>query len=368
MFTQILYRPALAIVISIILLFLGGLGITTLPVSQFPSVAPPTVSVFITYPGASAEVLVNSTMIPLERSINGVQNMRYMSSSSTSAGEATILVYFEPGTDPNIAVVNVQNRIAIVKNRLPELVQREGIIVSQIMTSMLMYVNVFSTDKDVDQKFLYNYTTVNVLQVIRRVRGIGTATILGSRTYAMRIWLNPESMRRYNISSADVMKSMSEQSIIGTPGRLGQATGMTSQSIEYVLTYSGRFNKPEEYANIILRANSKGEILRLGDIGKVELGSEFFDIYSDVDGHPSAAIVLKQIPGSNANDVIAEVKKELDIIKKESFPPGMDYEVSYDVFALPGRLHREGVAHATRSVRAGVARGFTCSSATCARL
>lgn len=342
MFTKILHRPALAIVISIILLFLGVLGIKTLPVSQFPNIAPPTVLVFITYPGASAEVLVDSTLIPLERSINGVQGMRYMSSDATSAGEATIRIYFEPGTDPDLAVVNVQNRIAVVKNLLPELVQREGIIVSQVQPSMLMYVNVYSTDKNVDQKFLYNYTQVNVLQTIRRVKGVGTATILGSRSYAMRVWLNPDRLRAYKISTEEVMKALAEQSVIGSPGRLGQATGMTSQSIEYVLTYKGRFNKPEEYENIILRATPEGEILRLKDVcgkwenGKpvspgVELGSEFFDIYSDIDGRPSAAIVLKQNPGSNAAAVIEEVKKELEQIKKESFPPGMDYEVSYDV-------------------------------------
>src|SRR5262249_29365328 len=168
MFAKILHRPALAIVLSIIILFLGGLAIKSLPVSQFPSIVPPTVMVFITYPGASANVLVDSTLIPLERAINGVQDMRYMASSATSAGEATILIYFEPGTDPNIAVVNVQNRIAIVKNLLPPLVQREGIIVNQVMPSMLMYVNVYSTAEGVDQKFLYNFATVNVLQVIRR--------------------------------------------------------------------------------------------------------------------------------------------------------------------------------------------------------
>lgn len=331
MFTKILHRPALAIVISTITLFLGGLGIISLPESQFPSISPPTVMVFITYPGASAEVLVDSTLVLLERSINGVQNMRYMASSATSAGEATILVYFEPGTDPNIAVVNVQNRIAIVKNLLPPLVQREGIIVNQVMPSMLMYVNVYSTAEGVDQKFLYNFANVNILQVIRRVHGIGSATILGSRTFAMRVWLNPERLRAYKISTEDVMKALAEQSVIGSPGRLGQATGMTSQSIEYVLTYQGRYNKPEQYANIILRANPDGEILHLKDVARVELGSEFFDIYSDIDGHPSAAIILKQNPGSNANAVIEEVKQELNRIKAESFPPGMDFEITYDV-------------------------------------
>ncbi|MCC7421357.1 MAG: efflux RND transporter permease subunit, partial [Planctomycetaceae bacterium] len=287
MFTKILYRPALAIVISIILLFLGVLGIFTLPISQFPSIAPPTVEVAIAYPGASANVLVDSVLIPLEQSINGVQNMRYIASSATSAGEAVIRIYFEPGTDPNLCVVNVQNRVNIVINRLPPLVQREGILVSQVVPSMLMYVNIFSTDPGADQKTLFNYAAVNVMPVIKRIQGMGLPRNLGNRAYAMRVWLKPDRLRAYSLSSEDVMKALAEQSVIGSPGRLGQATGKTSQSMEYVLTYVGRFNKADQYANIILKANPEGEILRLKDVADVELGSEFFDIYSDIDGHPA---------------------------------------------------------------------------------
>jgi HAE1 family hydrophobic/amphiphilic exporter-1 len=331
MFTQILHRPALAIVISILLLFLGVLGIKTLPVAQFPNVAPPTVQVSIAYPGASANVLVDAVLIPLEQSINGVQDMRYMVSSATSAGEAAILIYFEPGTDPNINVVNVQNRVNIMLSRLPPLVVREGILVSQVVPSMLMYVNIYSTDPNADQKDLFNFTNVNVMPVLKRIQGMGIPRNLGNRTFAMRIWLNPDRMRAYKISTDDVMKCVAEQSVIGSPGRLGQATGKTSQSREYVLTYIGRFNKADQYANLILRANPDGEILRLGDVADVELGSEFFDIYSDINGHPAASIILKQSPGSNAAKVIDEIKKELEQIKKETFPPGMDYELAYDV-------------------------------------
>ncbi len=365
MFTKILYRPALAIVISIILLFLGVLGIATLPTAQFPDIAPPTVQVAIAYPGASANVLVDSVLIPLEQSINGVQNMRYMVSDATSAGEATIRIYFEPGTDPNINVVNVQNRVNIMMNRLPPLVQREGILVSQVVPSMLMYVNIYSTDPNADQKTLYNFANVNVMPVLKRIQGMGIPRNLGNRSFAMRIWLNPDRMRAYKISTEDVMKALAEQSVIGSPGRLGQATGRTSQSREYVLTYIGRYNKPEQYANIILRANPEGEILRLKDVAEVELGSEFFDIYSDINGHPAASIILKQSPGSNAAAVIEEIKKELEQIKKESFPPGMDYELAYDVSKLPGRLHRKGAAYPARGVHFGVSgglhvpRGFT---------
>ncbi|MDY3562836.1 efflux RND transporter permease subunit [Gemmata sp. JC673] len=346
MFTQILYRPALAIVISVILLFLGVLGIKTLPVAQFPDIAPPTVEVAIAYPGASANVLVDSVLIPLEQSINGVQGMRYIASSATSAGEAVIRIYFEPGTDPNINVVNVQNRVNIMMNRLPPLVQREGILVSQVVPSMLMYVNIYSEDPNADQKDLFNFANVFVMPRLKRIQGMGIPRNLGNRAFAMRIWLNPDSMRRYNIATDEVMEALAKQSVIGSPGRLGQATGITSQSKEYVLTYVGRYNKKEQYENIILRETAEGEILRLKDIcgvkeikdGKevqkspgVELGSEFFDIYSDINGRPAASIILKQSPGSNAAEVIEEIKAELGRIEKESFPPGMKYELSYDV-------------------------------------
>src|SRR5215469_5723004 len=287
MFTRILYRPALAIVISIILLFLGVLGIVTLPTAQFPDIAPPTVRVGISYPGASANVLVDSVLVPLERAINGVQNMRYMVSSATSAGEAAITIYFEPGTDPNINAVNVLNRVNIVRSQLPELVQREGIIVLPVVPSMLMYVNIYSTDPTIDQKFLYNFANTNVMPEIQRIQGMGIPWNLGNRAYAMRVWLNIDRLRAYKLSSADVMKALSETSVIGSPGRIGQATGIRSQSREYVLMWVGRFNKAQQYENIILKATSEGEILRLKDVAKVELGSSMFDIYSDINGHPA---------------------------------------------------------------------------------
>jgi HAE1 family hydrophobic/amphiphilic exporter-1 len=331
MFSRFLKRPVLAIVISTILVLLGGLSITSLPISQFPAVAPPSVVVTVSYPGASAKVLVDSVLVILEQAINGVPNMRYMKSAATSAGEATIQVVFEPGTDTSSAVVNVQTRLQTVKNRLPPLVEREGIIVMQAMTSMLMYVNLYSTDPSHDQNFLYNYAYVNLLPEIKRIHGIGRANILGNRQFAMRIWLNLDRMRAYDINSDDVMKAVSEQSMIGSPGRLGQASGKTSQTVEYVLTWPGRYNKPEQYQNIILRANPDGDELLLKHVAEVELGPAYYDIYSDIDGRPSAAIVLKQLPGTNAAEVIKEVKSLLDDLEKTSFPKGMKYEVTYDV-------------------------------------
>jgi HAE1 family hydrophobic/amphiphilic exporter-1 len=331
MLSQILYRPTLAIVISIIILFLGGLSIQTLPISQFPSVAPPSVVVTVSFPGASAKVLVESVLVILEQSINGVPNMRYMTSDATSAGEATITVIFEPGTDPDAAVVNVQNRVQTVKNRLPPLVEREGIVVMQAMRSMLMYVNISSTDPGHDQNFIYNYAYVNLVPEIKRVQGVGSAIILGNRQFAMRVWLDLDRMRAYNISAEDIMKTVGEQSMIGSPGRLGQATGKTSQSIEYVLTWVGRYNEAKQYEDIVLKANPDGEVLHLKDVADIELGPAYYDIYSDIDGRPSAAIILKQLPGTNASTVIEQVKKKLEKIKKTSFPLGMDYEITYDV-------------------------------------
>ena len=330
MFKSSIKRPVLAIVISVLIVFVGGLAIRQLPTSQFPEIAPTTVSIFIAYPGSSADVLVKSTLITLENAINGVQGMRYLTSDATSAGEATVSVVFEPGTDPNLAVIRVKTRVDQVMPLLPDLVQREGVIITPIQPSMLMYVNLYSTDKNFDEKFLFNYADVKLIPEINRINGVGRTQILGSRRYAMRVWLNPDRMRAYNISVEEVMHAMEEQSIIGRPGRIGQSSGIAAQSLEYVLTYKGRYNKPEEYENIIVRSNSLGELIKLRDIAKVEIGSEFFDIYSNLDGKPSAAIVLKQNMGSNASEVIAEVKAKLEELKA-SFPPGVDYKISYDV-------------------------------------
>ena len=215
-------------------------------------------------------------------------------------------------------------------SKLPPLVQLEGVIVNTVQPSMLMYVNLYSKDKNADEKFLFNYVNVSVIPEIQRVHGIAQAQNLGSRQFAMRIWLNPERMRAYKVSSKEVMDAISSQSVIGRPGRLGQSSGIYAQSKEYVLVYKGRYNKPEEYGNIIIRADSNGEILHLRDIAKIELGSEFFDIYSNKDGYPSAAIVLKQNYGTNASEVIADVKTKMEELK-QSFPAGMDYEINYDV-------------------------------------
>ncbi len=330
MFGKILRRPVLAYVLSIFLVLLGGLAISTRPVSQFPNIAPPRVSIFVAYPGASADVLVRSTIIPLEQAINGVPGMLYIMSDATSAGEGTVQIVFDHDVDPNAAVVNVKTRVDQVMTRLPPLVQREGVIISRIMPSILMKVNLTSDDDSADEKFLYNYAAVHILPEVKRVKGVGRAKILGSRQYAMRIWVDPDRMRAYSVSIDDIMEAIDEQSVIGRPGRIGRSSGIRAQALEYVLVYPGRYNTPEQYENIVLRATPEGEILRLGDVARIELGSEFFDIYSNQDGRPSATISLKQTYGSNAKEVIARVKEKLDELGHD-FPPGMKVSFAYDV-------------------------------------
>lgn len=331
MFNRFIQRPVLSIVISLIIVFLGALALIQLPVTQFPSISPPKVNVTVEYPGANNELLIKSAIIPLERAINGVPGMKYMASDAGNDGEGTIQVVFNLGTDPNVASLNVQNRVASVTNKLPPLVIREGVKITREESNMLMYVNLYSKDPTVDQKFLFNFADINILPELKRVDGVGVADILGNREYAMRIWLKPDRMLAYKISADEVMEALAAQSLEASPGKTGESSGKRSQSFEYVLKYSGRFTTKEQYQNVILRSTPNGEILRLKDVADIEFGSSMYDIYSNLNGHASAAIVLKQSYGSNAQQVIEDVKAKLAEIKKSTFPKGVDYEISYDV-------------------------------------
>lgn len=330
MFNKFIRRPVLAISLSVGIVFMGLLAINTSPIAQFPDIAPPRVNIFIEFPGSNADVLVKSTLTILERAINGVQGMQYILSDATSAGEATLEVIFEPGTDPTLAAVRVKSRVDQVMSNLPPLVQREGVIISPLQPSMLMYLNLYSKDNKLDEKFLFNYANTYILPEIQRINGMGFAQAIGSRSFAIRVWLNPDRMRAYRISADEVLKSIDEQSVLARPGRVGLSSGKTAQSQEYVFTYKGWYNTPEQYEDIVIKATPDGEILKLKDIAQVEVGSEFVDIYSNKDGHPAASLVLKQNPGSNASKVIDEVKLKIEELKKD-FPPGVDYEINYDV-------------------------------------
>ena len=331
MFDKFIRRPVLSIVISLIIVFLGILSLVKLPVTQFPSISPPKVNITAEYPGANNELLIKSVVIPLERALNGVPGMKYITSDAGNDGEASIQVIFDLGTDPNIAAVNVQNRVSSVVNKLPPLVVREGVKITREESNMLMYINLYSNDPKADQQFLYNYADINILSELKRINGVGDADILGNREYAMRVWLKPDRMQDYNISADDVMKALDEQSIEASPGKTGESSGKRSEAFEYVLKYSGRYNTKEQYGNIILRANPDGEILRLKDVADIEFGSSMYDIYSTLNGKPSAAIVIKQSYGSNASEVIKNIKALMADLKENNLPKGMDYEISYDV-------------------------------------
>lgn len=330
MFNKFIHRPILSIVISLIIALLGGLALMQLPVTQFPSISPPKVNISAEYPGANGELMIKAVVIPLERAINGVPGIKYVASDAGNDGTATIQCVFNLGVDPNIASVNIQNRVAAVINKLPPIVVREGVKITREESNMLMYVNLFSTDPSLDAKFLYNFADINLLSELKQVNGVGVADILGNREFAMRIWLKPDRMLAYKIAADEVMKALEEQSLEASPGRTGESSGKKSQAFEYVLKYPGRYTNKEGYENIILRSTSDGQILRLKDVADVEFGSSYYDLYSKLNGKTSAAITIKQSYGSNASDVIKNVKAKLEEIKG-TFPKGMDYEISYDV-------------------------------------
>ncbi|WP_027386623.1 efflux RND transporter permease subunit [Chryseobacterium gregarium] len=331
MFKKFIRRPVLSIVISLIIVFMGVLSLMKLPVTQFPSISPPKVNITAEYPGANNELLIKSVVIPLERGLNGVPGMKYMTSDAGNDGEASIQVVFDLGTDPNVAAVNVQNRVSSVVNKLPPLVVREGVKITREEPNMLMYINLYSDDPKSDQKFLFNYADINVMSELRRVSGVGFADILGTREYAMRIWLKPDRLTAYSISADEVMEALNAQSLEASPGKTGESSGKRSQSFEYILKYPGRFNNEKDYGNIILKAKTDGEFVRLKDVADIEFGSSMYDIYSTLNGKPSAAITVKQSYGSNASDVIKNVKSLMADLQKTTFPKGMHYDISYDV-------------------------------------
>ncbi len=331
MLNRFIQRPILSIVLSLMIIFIGGLALSGLPITQYPNISPPKVTVVADYPGANNELLIKAVVIPLERAINGAPGLKYMASDAGSDGEASIQVVFNLGTDPNQATLAIQNRVASVINKLPPIVVREGVKITREEPNMLLYINLYSDDKLADQKFLFNFADINLLSELRRVDGVGFADILGNREYAMRIWLKPDRMTSFKISADEVMAALSAQSLEASPGKTGESSGKRSQAFEYVLKYPGRFTTKEEYENVVIRANPNGEILHLKDIADVEFGTSMYDIYSSINGKPSAAIVLKQSYGSNASQVIKDVKTRLDEISRSTFPKGMHYEISYDV-------------------------------------
>ena len=331
MIKKFIERPILSLVISVFIVLLGLISLFTLPVTQYPEIAPPAVSVVTNYKGANAEVCSKAVVTPLERAINGVPGMTYMTSVSGNDGMSIITIYFEVGTDPDLAAVNVQNRVATVLDELPEEVIKAGVSTEKEVNSMLMYINLKSDDPTLDEKFIYNFADINVLLELRRIDGVGFAQIMGNREYAMRIWLKPQRLDAYDLSSEDVIKALRDNNLEAAPGKIGESSGRRSQSMQYVLKYTGKLTEQKQYEDIVVKVTESGEMLRLKDVADVEFGSVEYDVLSKENGYPSAAILLKQRPGSNASEVIQNVKDRLEEMKQKNFPPGMDYTISYDV-------------------------------------
>ncbi|QHS59304.1 efflux RND transporter permease subunit [Chitinophaga agri] len=331
MFDTFIKRPVLSLVISLIIVLLGLLALFTLPVTQFPDIVPPSVTVTAKYTGANAEVCAKAVATPLERAINGVPGMTYMSSVSSNNGITLIQVFFNVGTDPDQAAVNVQNRVATIIDELPEEVIKAGVTTEKEVNSMLLYLNVMSEDSTLNEQFIYNFADINVLQELKRIDGVGFAEIMGAKEYAMRVWLKPDRMLAYSLSADEVINGIRKQNIEAAPGKTGESADNDPQVLQYVLRYTGKFFDPVQYENIILRANADGSVLKLKDVADVTFGALSYGMVSKTDGKPSASIMLKQRPGSNAQEVIANVKKRMAELQATSFPPGMSYNFNYDV-------------------------------------
>ncbi|WP_312825772.1 efflux RND transporter permease subunit [Epilithonimonas sp.] len=324
-------RKVLSLVISIVFVLVGIMALTKMPITQFPDIVPPSVTVTAKYTGANAEVSADAVALPLERAINGVPGMTYMSTVTSNDGLTLIQVFFEVGTDPDLAAVNVQNRVTTILDELPEEVIRAGVTTEKEVNSMLMYLNITSTDPSQDEQFIYNFTDINVLQELKRLDGVGRAEIMGQKEYSMRVWLDPQKMAVYNISADEVVNSLQKQNISAAPGKVGESSGKKAGQLQYVVKYKGKFFEPKQYEEIPIRADEEGTILKLKDIAKVEFGAMTYGMVSKTDGRPSASIMMKQRPGSNASEVIQNVKDKMAELKENSFPPGMDYNMAYDV-------------------------------------
>ena len=311
-------RPVLSTVISILIVILGILGLVSLPVAQYPDIAPPTIRVNTSYTGANAQTVLNSVIAPLEEQINGVENMMYMTSTATNTGEASIEVYFKQGTDPDMAAVNVQNRVAKAQGYLPAEVTKVGVITQKRQTSMLMGFSFYSSDDQYDIKFLENYVNINIIPEIKRIPGVGDAMVMGT-DYSMRIWLKPDVMAQYKLMPGDVTAALAEQNIEAAPGQFGERG---DQSFQYVMKYKGRLQTTEEFEDIVVRATPEGEILRLKDIADLELGRLSYGYSNQVNGHAGVTAIIYQTAGSNATEIINDISKYLEKIEKD-LPSGV---------------------------------------------
>ncbi len=324
-FTTFIKRPVLSTVISIAIVLLGFIGLASLPIEQYPDIAPPTVVVFTSYPGADAETVKNSVLAPLEESINGVEGMDYMSSSASS-GSANIQILFRQGLNPDMCAVNVQNRVSQAQALLPAEVTRIGVTVMKRQTSQVMMFTLTS-DGRYDDEFLTNYNNINIIPAIKRIQGVGDVQSPGVKTYSMRIWLKPDVMKQYNLMPSDISGVLAEQNIEAAPGSFGEQSKV---AYEYAMRYTGRLKTPEEFGNIIISSDANGQTLKLKDVARIELGGLQYSVSMKNNNIPSVMGMVQQIAGSNANEIAKQVKAELEEQAK-LFPPGMFYKINYDV-------------------------------------
>lgn len=311
-------RPILAACISAVILMLGIIGLANLPMEQYPDIAPPTIQVSATYTGASAETVQKSVIVPLEESINGVENMTYMTSSATNTGNATIMVYFKQGTDPDMAAVNVQNRVTKAQGTLPSEVTKIGVTAEKRQNGQLKLMSLYSKDSTYDETFLANYLKINIVPRIQRITGVGEVMVMGN-DYAMRIWLKPDVMAQYGLVPSDIVSVLGEQNIEASTGTLGEDSKNTFQ---YTLKYRGRYETSDEYGNLVIRTTADGKVLRLKDVADIELGTSSYNFTGNVSGHPGVTFMVTQTAGSNANEIIKEIDKMADEISAE-LPDGL---------------------------------------------
>lgn len=321
-------RPILAACISALILMLGIIGLVNLPMEQYPDIAPPTVQVSATYTGASAATVQKAVIVPLEEEINGVENMMYMTSSATNTGSGTINVYFKQGTDPDMAAVNVQNRVTKAQGTLPGEVTKIGVTAQKRQNSQLMLMSLYCTDSnyDYDEKFLANYLKINVVPRIQRISGVGEVMVMGN-DYAMRIWLKPDVMAQYGLVPSDIIAVLDEQNIEASTGTLGQDSENTFQ---YTLKYRGRYETGEEFGNLVIRAAENGNVLYLKDVADIELGTTSYNFSGGVSGYPGATFMIMQTAGSNANEIIGNIDKVADEIRA-GLPAGLELETMMSV-------------------------------------
>ena len=316
-------RPVLSTVISILIVILGLIGLATLPITQYPDIAPPTVSVRATYQGANAQTVLNSVIAPLEDQINGVENMMYMTSNAANNGSAEISIYFKQGTDPDMAAVNVQNRVSMAQGLLPAEVTQVGVTTQKRQTSMLMVFSIYDEKDQYDIEFLENYANINLIPEIKRVNGVGDATVLG-QDYSMRIWLKPDVMAQYKLIPSDVAGALAEQNIEAAPGQFGERG---NQSFQYTIRYKGRLQQPEEFENIVIKALENGEVLRMKDIADIELGRLSYNFNNTVNGHKAVSCIVYQMAGTNATQTISDLEQVLSKAS-ETLPSGLKINIA----------------------------------------